>query len=191
MPDSPRQLKQVTFEQADVVGTVTPSTEMTESDRCELWYQHSDMELFKNQARELSRSIREGEASLEHPILDASADLALVGTNDCARGLEHRVLIERQMNKFLVMRTILQAQGHKCPDQLAVVASRCSAWAKEVALCTGFQDFFQAYNPGMAILVPSTPVIEFPLTTTHKRRAPAQADKSPPHKKARVFLQFH
>ena len=185
--DSRRRAKCVTFSRAEVVSTVTPSSEMTDSDRCELWYQQCDVTDFKNHARELCRTIRECDTTFDHPMLDAGVDLALGLSSECARGLEHRISTERQKNKFLAMRAIIKAQQrYKTPEQLAVVASKCSAWAKEVALCTGYQDFYQVYNPGMAHLVPSTPLVKFPLLS-RKRLESSSDDEIPSMKKARTL----
>ena len=184
--DSPRRVKTVSFLLAEVVSTVVPSSEMTDSNRCELWYQQCDLTYFKNHARELCRTLRECDVSFDQPMLDASVDLALGQRSECARGLEHRISTERQKNKFLAMRAIIKAQQrYKTPEQLAVVASKCTAWAKEVALCTGYQDFYQAYNPSMAHLVPSAPLLKFPLQS-RKRLEPSSDDELPPVKKART-----
>ena len=179
--------KNVSFERAEVVAIITPSSEMPDSYRHELWYQQIDLDEFKNNARNLCRQIRECDALIDQPMLDTRIDIALESENHCARGLEHRISVERQRNKFLAMRAVLKAQQrYDSPDVLAVIASKCTAWAKEVALCTGYQDFYQAYNPALAHLVPSTPSVTFPLSS-HKRSRSSSDDELPSNKRQRTL----
>lgn len=186
--ESRRRIKRVTFLMAEVVSIVTPSSEMTDRHRCELWYQLSDLADFKTHARELCKSIRECDAIFDNPILDASVDLELGLRSECARGFEHRISTERQKNKFLAMRAIIKAQQRfKSPERLAIVASKCTAWAKEIALCTGYQDFYKAYNPAMAHLVPSTPLVKFPLLSRKRIELQSADDELPSMKKARTL----
>lgn len=161
---SRKRVRRVSFEKAEVVATVPPSSAMSDNVRNELWYQQTELTQFKNDARDLCRQIRGCDAVAEQPLLDTRLDLALEPQNDCARGLEHRISMERQKNKYLAMRAIVKAQQrYQTAEQLAIVASKCTAWAKEVALCTGYQDFYQAYNPTLVHLVPTTPTVKFPL----------------------------
>merc|ERR1712150_138636 len=71
--------------------------------------------------------------------------------NCCVRGLESRASMERQRNKYLATRAIIKAQQRYLnnPEQLASLASKCTAWAKEVELCTGYQDYCHVYNPSL------------------------------------------
>lgn len=186
--ESQRRIKRVTFLMAEIVSTVTPSSEMTDSHRSELWYKLSDLADFKTHARELCKTIRECDAICDNPILDASVDLELGRRSECARGFEHRISTERQKNKFLAMRAIIKAQQRfKSPERLAVIASKCTAWAKEIALCTGYQDFYKAYNPGMAHLVPSTLLVKFPLVSRKRIETQSSDDELPTMKKSRTL----
>ena len=183
----PKEVKKVSFDITEIVAFITPSSEMPDSYRHELWYQQIDLDEFKNNARILCRQIRDCDAVIDQPILDARIDVALESENHCARGLEHRISLERQRNKFLAMRAVLKAhQRYGSPDKLAVVASKCTAWAKEIALCTGYQDFYQAYNPALAYLVPSSPSVQFPLKS-HKTSSSSSDDELPPSKRQRTL----
>merc|ERR1712150_117433 len=105
--------------------------------------------------------------------------------NCCARGLESRVSMERQRNKYLATRAIIKAQQRyeNNPEQLAALASKCTAWAKEVALCTGYQDYCHVYNPSLVQFVPQTMSVKFPSLLQRKRREkssePSSNDASP------------
>jgi len=161
-----RRPRRVSFEKAEIVGEVISCSSMTAEERDELWYHQSSLSQFKTEARELCRRIRDVDVGSQ-PLLDvARVDTTAAA---CTRGLEHRASIERQKNKFLAMRAILKAQArYEKSEQLAMVASKCTAWAKEIALCTGYQDFYYAYNPALLHLVPQTPSVKFPLVSRKK-----------------------
>jgi hypothetical protein len=140
-----RRRRRVSFQEPQVVSEVTPCSSMTPEERSEIWYQQTDLIGFKNEARDLSRRLR-----------------AYPEQEEECRGLEHRISFERQKRKLLAIRAIIKAQTRH-PDQLAMIASRCTAWAKEIAVLTGHQDFYQAYNPALLHTVPTTlPETEFP-----------------------------
>jgi hypothetical protein len=138
-----RQRRRVSFQGSQVVSEVTPCTSMTPEERANIWYTQDDLIAFKNEARYISRKIRFSPEEVEE-----------------SRGLEHRISSERQQRKCLAIRAIIKAQSSH-PEQLPMIASRSSAWAKEMALRVGHRDFYQAYQPELAHLVPMT------LPTTH------------------------
>jgi hypothetical protein len=164
--------RRVSFEKSEHVLTVAASSTMTEEERSGLWYQQSDLNQFKNEAKGECRRIRDD--LLDRDIL---LDFELAHCShmiECTRGLEHRVSIERQKNKYLSIRAIIKAQQrYSKPEQLAHVSLKCTAWSKELALVTGSQDFYQAYNPSLAQLVPFTPTVKFPMIS--KKRAESEA----------------
>lgn len=185
--------RKVSFEQSEHVLIVAASSIMTQEERSGLWYQQSDLDKFKNEAKDVCRRIRDD--LLDR---DIRLDLELGHSShviECTRGLEHRVSIERQKNKCLTIRAILKAQQrYSKPEQLAHVSLKCSAWSKELALVTGYQDFYQAYNPSLAHLVPCTPTVKFP-TITKKRPASdtssesesSDAERGPAFKQRRTY----
>lgn len=159
-----RAPRRVSFQATEIVSDddVPPNT-LTTEERNELWYHPVDLVGFKNEAREISRRMRhDTNNSAEH-----------------TRGLEQRISMERQKNKYLSIRAILKAQElNHSPRELARIASKCSAWAKEIALLTGHKDYYAAYKPELEHLVPTTPKVPQPLmasmTTTQVRKRPAQ-----------------
>lgn len=146
-----RPPRRVSFQQTEFYhSTSSKHTDspaiLTTQERNKLWYHPQDLLGFKVEAREVARRIRTSRSS------------------ECARGLEHRISMERQKNKYLAIRAILKAQDQCCsPAELATVASRCSAWAQEVALLAGHADYYMAYNPELAHLVPKTPTMQHSL----------------------------
>ncbi len=117
-----------------VISTLIPSSSMSQDERQNAWYDASDLNNFKTEARSLCRQLREN-ANLYH-------------VQECVRGLEQRVSLERQRNKCLTVRCILKAQlrypGR--PDQLAMIATKCTAWAQQVAQQAAQQDYQEVYH---------------------------------------------
>lgn len=147
-----RQRRRVSFQGSQVVSEVTPCTSMTPEERANIWYTQDDLVAFKNEARDISRKIRFSPEAVDE-----------------SRGLEHRISSERQQRKCLAIRAIIKAQSSH-PEQLPMIASRSSAWAKEIALRVGHRDFYQAYQPELAHLVPMTlPTTHPELPSTRKR----------------------
>lgn len=149
--------RRVSFQPTEFsAGNEQLPSRLTLQERNQLWYQQNDLVAFKNEAREISRSLRRNSDSTSR--IEAS------------RGLEHRISMDRQKNKYLAIRAILKAQDScQSPQELAQVASKCTAWAKEVALLTGHADYYEAYNPHLAHLVPTTPSMPQPLLLQRKR----------------------
>lgn len=181
--------RRVRFNIAQVVAEIEPSSSMSVEDRDRVWYQQDDLNQFRNDCKDLYRKIRSSELIVDQPVLNLQADAALASENETARGLEHKVSIERQRNKFLAMRAIVKAQErYNSAEQLAVVASKCTAWSKEVALCTGYQDFYMVYNPELVHLVPTTTTVKFPLLGRKRTGAGGLDDNClPPTKKQRTL----
>jgi len=169
--------RSVSFQSSAIIR-VSPS-KILDDDRTELWYQQEELVRFKDDVMNLCRKLR-GEYAIENqPLLDTNMDLVLQAKNCCARGLENLVSTERQRNRFLATKTIVEAQErYENPEQLAIIASKCSAWAKEVALCTGCQDFYQVYNPEMLHLVPQTMSAQFPVRTRKGRSNSNESESS-------------
>jgi hypothetical protein len=130
--------RRVQFFEARVVSFLEPCSSMSLDERRQVWYQAKDLEEFKRQARTLCRRLRTS------PIVD----------EETARGLEHRICFERQKNKVLALRCILKAQRRLAHhEQVAMVARKCTAWAKEVAIVEATRDFCEAYHPHLTALV--------------------------------------
>ena len=134
-----RQRRRVSFQEPQVVSeVVTLCSSMTPEERAKIWYRQDDLAAFRNEARDLRRKIRSTPEAVEE-----------------SRGLEHLISSERYKRKRLTIRAIIKAQSLK-PDQLPMIASRYSAWAKEIALLVGRRDFYEAYHPELAQFVPVT-----------------------------------
>lgn len=155
-----RAVRRVSFQPSEIDHddnnvTRASSPALTTEERDELWYNPSEMNRFKNEARETSRRIRRN---------------CISSNDECTRGLEQRISMDRQRNKWLAIRAILKAQDTcASPHELARIASRCTAWAKEVSLLTGHADYYAAYNPALVHLVPKTPSIPQPMDIHRKR----------------------
>eukprot|EP00542_Grammatophora_oceanica_P018444 CAMPEP_0194033216 /NCGR_PEP_ID=MMETSP0009_2-20130614/5983_1 /TAXON_ID=210454 /ORGANISM="Grammatophora oceanica, Strain CCMP 410" /LENGTH=237 /DNA_ID=CAMNT_0038673863 /DNA_START=68 /DNA_END=781 /DNA_ORIENTATION=+ len=169
-----RRPRRVSFEAVEVVGVCEASSAMTDKERSELWYQQQDLSQFKSDIRETCKTLKSNtneSALLDMQLVRSGRD------SSCTRGLEHRVSMERQKNKYLCLKAVLKAQTrYTKPEQVALVASRCSAWAKEVALATGHQDFYMAYNPSMIHMVPQSPTVPFPLSTKKRVSLEVESD---------------
>jgi hypothetical protein len=77
--------------------------------------------------------------------VDGVSDVTCDGES---RGLEHRVCLNRQRHKYLAIRCTLKAQMQsRCPDFIARISSKCTQWAKEIAVAEADRDFCEAYCP--------------------------------------------
>jgi hypothetical protein len=143
-PQHHQPQRQVRFFEARIVTLLVPGSEMSQEERDEIWYQSIQLEGFKTQARNQCRKMR------------VCCHIAVEEEEkESPRGLEHRVCLERQKNKVLGMRCILKAQSQfSNSDHIAMVAIKCTAWAREVALVEASRDFCEAYHPELTALVP-------------------------------------
>jgi hypothetical protein len=110
-----------------------------------------------------NRPIRRGEGSVSPPPPPLPIDssecaaagppvVAEEGEGSCdgadPRGLEHRVCLNRQKNKYLAIRCTLKAQSRsRCPEFIARISSKCTSWAKELAVAEAHRDYCEAYCP--------------------------------------------
>lgn len=101
----------------------------------------------------------------EDPIITKSLSEPSNSVPICPRGLEGRVCFERQKNKILALRAVqechlrlkqkdfedqLTGRVHDQPyldsaSKLAIISSKCTRWARDIALACGTYDFEQAY----------------------------------------------
>lgn len=168
VPTQQRQENKVSFNKKEVISRIMASSDMRTEERNEIWYNHAELNEFKNEAKSLSRKLLQERNQQSNQTAD---------DNRCTRGLEHRISEERQRKKCLVMKAILKAQRRfkNNPEKLALIAVKCTAWAREVALCTGYRDFYLAYKPSMLHLVPKVPRVEFPMIS--KKRSSSSSDE--------------
>lgn len=101
----------------------------------------------------------------EDPIITKSLSEPSKSIPICPRGLEGRVCFERQKNKLLALRAVqechfrlkqkdfedqLTGRVYDQPfldsaSKLAIISSKCTRWARDIALACGTYDFEQAY----------------------------------------------
>jgi len=167
--------RSVSFE-SEKIDCMSPSNIFNDK-RSEIWYQQEELVQFKDDVMNLCRELR---CDQDQPLMDTKIDIILQAKNCCARGLENFISLERQRNRFLARKAIVEAQRRypQDPEKLAMMASKCAAWAKEVALCTGYQDFYQVYKPEMSHLVPQTMSTKFPVQTRKRRRNSNESESS-------------
>jgi len=110
--------------------------------------------------------VNDGDSSCdEDPIITKSLSDSSNSIPICPRGLEGRVCFERQKNKLLALRAVqechfrlkqkdiedqLMGRVYKQPyldsaSKLAIISSKCTRWARDIALACGTYDFEQAY----------------------------------------------
>ena len=124
-----------------IAAVVSSASCMTEKEKEELWYSTESLDAFKTEVRLLCRKLR-----------DAPAE----DDSENSRGLEHRICLIRQRNKQLALRCVLKAQmKSSCPDFLAGISLKCTAWASEQARKEATQDYCDAYHPHLPSLEPT------------------------------------
>jgi hypothetical protein len=109
------------------------------------WYHTQEIRTFRNEYRDLCGQIR---AIMENPFMASSLAVPICTLNSmllaqdaAARGLERKTCPIRRRKKLVATSIILKAasssrQRHS-PDQLAVVAGKCTAWATTLARVQG------------------------------------------------------
>lgn len=141
-----------------LIGTVANLDSMRDEEWKAVWYEQSEIEHFRSEARYLSRNLRE---------MPSIRDQVYV------RGLELRASPARQQRKFLAVKLITRAQVRIVdPLRLAAVYSKCSEWSRDVAILEGQRDFFEVYNPERVQSVPELSISNawpIPMKATPKR----------------------
>eukprot|EP00957_Ditylum_brightwellii_P048741 3698210-Ditylum_brightwellii.AAC.1 len=128
------------------------ASDMTVKEKKSAWYSTNEITTFRNNVREASRIIRQRNRS--DNIVHRPQHENLSKRGECSRGLEHRISSERQANKCIAMCLIMECQrrhrrsaaaptGTKADleSQLAIISSRLSQQAKDVALSAAREDF--------------------------------------------------
>lgn len=113
-----------------IIPTESPLEQLNGSDYNTLWYQASDLDNFRNEARDLCRQMR----------VDSSFRVPDV------RGLEQRSNMERLRRKFLAIKCIVRAQPKLDAPGLAAFSVRCTAWAARLASEEAARDYFEAHE---------------------------------------------
>lgn len=126
----------------------------------------------------------------------------------CPRGLEGRVCFERQKNKLLALRAVQECHFRlkqkdfedqltgrvydkkylDSASKLAIISSKCTRWARDVALACGTYDFEQAY-PELVYKTNSTyqhPTIIRPFPAIFKKRQSGSSNTNCAVKRRRI-----
>jgi len=143
--------RRVSFSEAsaNTMRTVDSLECMSESEKINAWYHHSEIENFRCNARFLCRKLR------SNLTVDVDVGVGADVDND-ARGLELRASIDRQKRKFLTLKFVVMAQCKIVdPVSLAILSSKCTAWSNDVAILDGQRDYFAAYDPKHLKSIPS------------------------------------
>jgi hypothetical protein len=131
----------------------------------DLWYAQSDLAGFKSQARKVASAIRHNRLE-EHDSIHT-------------RGLEH-CTPQRQRHRYMTIRCTVSAHRKgMSPDQISLVARKCTAWSQEIAFIQGCHDYANAYQPSMAGMIPavtSSPP-DFPFLVKKKRCADEETSR--------------
>ena len=140
------------------------------------WYSPSEMDSFREVVREAGRKAHihqlERLAGGHHvrpssppPIRDGSDeddDEEKDNGRTTSRGLDYRSSLERQRNRLIAIRAVLECQRRlrsgqlpaTCPSSavnvspdvhLALISAKCTRWARELAALIGRRDFYEAY----------------------------------------------
>ena len=125
---------------AVIVPALTPPPHV-DDDSKQFWYLQDELTLFRTQARDMCRHMRNftnmSLCTLSWDNMDNKCD---------TRGLEQRSCLERQRRKFITNRFILKASQELPADRLAELSIQVTAWAVELAAQEAIRDFHRAYS---------------------------------------------
>lgn len=109
------------------------------------WYRSEDLEVFRNEARDLCRQMRLIDDSTHCSVCPKAPRLPSLARDSLTRGLEQRSCPERQRRKYVTTRFILKVASklRDDPHKLAAVAHKCSAWATVLAIEEGARDLYR------------------------------------------------
>lgn len=117
-------------------------SEHSKTMKADLWYQPSDLAGFRDEVRNLCRSLR---CPQQHSILLKDGSI---------RGLESRLCPERKRRKFVSNRCIVHAAKKTCvgnlwdAERLAALCQKINEWSTELAVIQGARDFDRAWRDG-------------------------------------------
>jgi hypothetical protein len=129
--------------QTEVIPAPSPLEELC--DWAPIWYQVSEMDQFRKEARDICRHMR-----VVHSVDNSNQELHLA-MDGHTRGLEQRFCLERQRRRFLANRVVVRAQVQMKGERLAEFAEKCTSWASQLAVTEGARDFERAYDETVAV----------------------------------------
>lgn len=139
----------VTFREEDQIHLVPTALSCLEDDqdRHDLWYNREDIRGFRRQAQMLSKKGSEGTSSNN-------------SEEECTRGLELRMSLQRQDRKRMIVKRILDAQDDDCtPEEIGQIAQKHSIWSRKLALAQAHKDYYAAYHPNLTSVLPEMPAM--------------------------------
>lgn len=198
----------------EVVCNIMPSSSMNQSERDIRWYSAEEFTSFKNTVRTISKKIRDrnGPCGSDSSFISHTQNSTsriyydIDGTcisDGCNRGLEFRMSLERQRNKIIAKKAVLEAQRRLkrknlydasrgiIPDRidsdnrLAIVAAKFSLSARDVAIRTGMIDFITAYPLTSEPTYPQDPIPTVSDDESPLRKHSFSAESNHPNKRIR------
>jgi hypothetical protein len=151
------------------------------------WYHTQEIRTFRNECRDLCGQIR---AVMENPFMASSLAVPICTLNSmllaqdaAARGLERKTCPIRRRKKLVATSIILKAasstrQRHS-PDQLAIVAGKCTAWATTLARVQGQCDAVLALDQSAETTHAAIALILSTATSSSRRPSNTPLSTSP------------
>lgn len=197
----------------EVVCNVDRCSSMNRDERDTLWYSAEEFTGFKNQARTVSRRIRNRNVAFGFNNACMFGDILpgfptyleddATSEDSCNRGLEFRMSIERQKNKIIAKKAVLEAQRRlrrkflydaargvvtdrtDSENRLASVAAKFSHSARDLAIKTGMVDFVTAYPLSLDAVPANLSIIPMNENQCYRRRNSNTIDDTPASKRIR------
>ena len=121
--------------------TLNPSFKMSQSEKSDTWYQRSELETFRTNAKAICRStIRKRKLSSisndngfsnNVTSINVKNELDQDDADTCTRGLELATDEERKKRKHCANKIIVTAQKSMKAKELATISSKLSSWARD------------------------------------------------------------
>lgn len=177
IPGRPRKRVHFDTDPPSVFDSDSGSCSSSSSSSSSTWYSASEMDAFREAVREAGRKAHihqlerlAGRASARPSSPPPTRDDKSGGSDEdeedqerTPRGLDYRSSLERQRNRLIAIRAVLECQRRlrsgklpaTCPSavaanvspdvHLALISAKCTRWARELASLIGRRDFYEAY----------------------------------------------
>lgn len=132
--------------ESTTIATLTPSFKMSQSERNSIWYQRSELETFRTNAKNICRSIirkRKLSSISNNKNITATTEKSNTDQSNtiCTRGLEIHIDAERKKRKRCANKIIVSAQKSMKANDLATISSSMSTSARENSVVYATFDF--------------------------------------------------
>lgn len=177
IPGRPRKRVHFDTDPPSVFDSDSGSCSSSSSSSSSTWYSASEMDAFREVVREAGRKAHihqlerlAGRASARPSSPTPTRDDKSGGSDEdeedqerTPRGLDYRSSLERQRNRLIAIRAVLECQRRlrsgklpaTCPSavaanvspdvHLALISAKCTRWARELSSLIGRRDFYEAY----------------------------------------------